>query len=94
MKTEDFVIDLERLENLCLKFSATLKPNRKIYNDGGIALLVLEDVKRTGVPSEQHKKRLLDWCYTNGPVFQKGVGLAREICIAIYGELLPDPDND
>ncbi len=94
MKTEIFVIDLERLENLCLRFSATLKHNRKKYDDGDMAILVLADVKQKGQPSEKHKKRLLDWCYTNGPVFQKGVGLAREICIAIYGELLPDPDND
>src|ERR1039458_1004948 len=85
-------IDLERLEILCNRFHADQEHNRRGFDDGNMATLVLADVKRRGLPTEAHKKRLLDWCYTDGNPFQSGVSLAREICTAIYGRVLPDPD--
>jgi hypothetical protein len=88
-----FRIDMEELENLCNRFHADLEHNRKGYDDGRIASLVLDDVKRRGLPTEENKKRLLDWCHTDGNVFQSGVALAREICTAVYGMVLPDPDK-
>ena len=93
MNTKQFEIDLEKLESLCLRFAEKLRHNRKKKNDGNMANLVLADVKRIGEPSEKNKKRLLAWCYTGGNLFEGGVPLAREICIEVYGELLPKPDN-
>ena len=86
-------IDLPNLEGLCYRFHANLEHNRKGFNDGNMALLVLADVKRLGQPTAKHRIRLLNWCYTDGSVFQSGVRLAREICVAIYGRVLPDPDT-
>ena len=70
-----------------------MEHNRNGCNDGNMALLILADVERQGLPNEKNKKRLLDWCYTEGNPFQAGVSLAREICTAIYGRVLPDPDT-
>jgi hypothetical protein len=86
--------DIERLERLCRGFHAKLEHNRTGYNDGGMALQILADVKRCGRPSAGSLARLLNWCHTAGSVFQSGVPLAREICIVIYGRVLPDPDID
>ena len=87
-------IDYPRVEKLCGRFYADLEHNRSGFTDGNIARLILDDVQRSGEPSSKNKLRLLNWCYTNGNVFQKGVPLARKICIAIYGRLLPDPDTE
>lgn len=86
--------DYSRLRSPCDRFYAHLEHNRKGYNDGNMARLIWDDVQLRGEPSAKNKRRLLNWCYTNGNVFQKGVPLAREICIAIYGRLLPDPDKE
>ena len=88
-----FRIDIQRLESLCNRFHVDLEHNRRGYNDGAIALRVLADVKRQGQPTATNRNRLLNWCYTEGSVFQSGVALAREICIAIYGRVPPDPDS-
>ena len=89
-----FTIDMAKLEGLCRQFHADMESNRRGCDDGGIALLVLEDVRKRGRPTEEHKKRLLNWCYTDGTAFQAGVEPAREICRTIYGRLLPDPDSE
>jgi hypothetical protein len=88
-----FRIDIQRLDNLCSRFHADLEHNRKGHNDGDIALRVLADVKRQGQPTATNRNRLLNWCYTDGSVFQAGVALAREICTTIYGSVPPDPDR-
>lgn len=87
-----FAIDLEKLEALCNRFHADQEHNRRGVNDGNVAILLLADVKRRGSPTAEHKRRLLNWCYTEGNPFQSGVALAREICTVIYGRVLPDPD--
>jgi hypothetical protein len=96
-KTEAVVtpsrIDQQHLESLCHRSHANLEHNRKGSNDGNMALLVLADVKRLGQPTAKYRIRLLNWCYTDGSVFQSGVELVREICVAIYGRVLPDPDT-
>ena len=93
MNTKIFEIDFETLKSWCLRFAEELKYNRKSTNDGKMAIQVLEDVKRRGQPTEKTKNRLLVWCYTEGNQYQGGVELARAICIATYGRLLPDPDK-
>jgi len=75
------------------RFHADMQHNRRGYDDGGIALKVLADVERYGEPTATNRERLLNWCYTDAAVFRDGVQPAREICIAIYGRLLPDPDK-
>jgi len=87
-------INVEKLEALCERFQIEMQNNRSGTDDGGMARVILADVKRRGEPTESHKKRLLDWCHTDGPQFQTGVSLAREICVVIYGRILPDPDKD
>ena len=93
MNTKTFEIDSEKLDSLCLRFAEELKYNRKSTNDGKMAIQVLEDVKRKGQLRGKTEKRLLAWCYTEGNQYQGGVELARAICIATYGRLLPDPDK-
>ena len=87
-----FRIDMQRLESQCNRFHEALEHNRKGSDDGGIALKVLEDVKCLGMPAATDRKDLLKWCYTDGPLYQAGVALAREICETIYGRVLPKPD--
>jgi hypothetical protein len=88
-----FRVDLVTLERLCRQFYSDMEHNRRGVDDGGMAREVLEQMNRRGSLNKSTEKRLLDWCYTDGAVFQAGVDLARRICITIYGVLLPDPDS-
>jgi hypothetical protein len=88
-----FRVNMERLKRLCTRFHADMQHNRAGCNDGSMALKVLADVERYGEPTATNRNRLLNWRYTDGAVFQEGVQTAREICIAIHGRLLPDPDT-
>ncbi len=78
-------MDRLMLEKLCNEFHADMKDNRTTFDDGGMALVVLQDIKRKGDLTDTTRKRLFRWCTTDGPVFQHGVDLARKICTVIYG---------
>jgi hypothetical protein len=88
-----FHVDMVALERLCSQFYSTMEHNRRGVDDGGMAHEVLEQMTRRGCLNKSTEKRLLNWCYTEGSVFQAGVDLARQICFTIYGRLLPDPDS-
>ena len=81
------------LERLCRQFYSDMEHTRRGVDDGGMALEVLDQISRRGPLNKSTEKRLLDWCHTDGAVFQAGVDLARRICVTIYGVLLPDPDS-
>ena len=93
-KSIAFKIDIELVRRLCKEFTELMEHNRKTFNDGGMAQMVIDEIERRGELSPRTEKRLLAWCYTDGAVFQDGVPLARRICEAIYGYLLPDPDRE
>ena len=88
-----FRVDLVALERLCRQFYSDMEHNRRGVDDGRMARDVLEQMTRRGYLNKATEKRLLNWCYTDGSVFQSGVDLARQICVTIYGCLLPDPDS-
>jgi len=88
-----FRVDMVALERQCRQFNSDMQHNRRGFDDGGMAREVLDQMSRRGFLSKSTKKRLLDWCYTDGTVFQAGVDMARGICVTIYGVLLPDPDS-
>jgi hypothetical protein len=58
-------------------------------NDGRVALKVLKDLDRYGALTAGTRKQLLAWCYTEETVYQRGVPLAREICLAVYERIPP-----
>jgi len=88
-----FRVDMVELERLCRQFHSEMEHNRRGCDDGRMALNVRTEMSRRGSLTRSTEKRLLDWCYTDGAVFQAGVDLARRICVTIYGRLLPDPDS-
>ena len=88
-----FQVDTETLERQCRQFISDMEHNRRGTDDGGMAREVLEQMTRHGRLNKSTEKRLLDWCYTDGSVFQAGVDLARQICVTIYGYQLPDHDS-
>jgi hypothetical protein len=82
------VIDIERLRHLCDRFYSEMTCNRRGFDDGGLARKVMRDIERYGTLTRTTEKRLRAWCYT-GAMFERGVLLAREISIAIFGYVLP-----
>jgi hypothetical protein len=87
-----FRVDIETLQRQCRQFISDMEHNRRGTDDAGMARQVLEQMTRNGRLNKSTETRLLNWCYTDGSVFQAGVELARQICVTIYGYLLPDPD--
>ena len=80
-------VDIEKLTAACLLFHDEMKDNRANSDDGGMALQVLEDMKRKGHLTRSSARRLFAWCHTDGSVFQRGVDLARQICTLIFGRV-------
>ena len=66
--------------------------NRPNCDDAGIAKRILSDLERRGEPSARNRAILTHWCHTNGSLYQKGVSIARAICLALYGRVLPRED--
>ena len=79
-------VDMRKLEVLCLRFHEDMKDNRKGYDDGGMGLNVLRDMKGIGDLTRDSRLQLFRWCQTGG-VFQRGVDLAQEICREVYGRV-------
>lgn len=87
-------IDLERVKRLCELFIQDLKDNRSHYNDSSLAENIAKDLQRFGRPSRSTARQLAAWCTTNGSVFQKGVPIAQDLSMAIYGRVLRRQDVD
>jgi hypothetical protein len=82
-------VDIQKLETLCKQFFEEMKDNRKSSNDGSMGLKVLREMGERGDLSDATRKQLLAWCHTEGSVYQRGVGLAQQICQEVYGRVPP-----
>jgi hypothetical protein len=80
-------VDMKKLEALCLLFHEEMKGNRKGFDDGGMGLHVLRDMKERGDLTGSTKRQLFAWCHTEGSVFQRGVDMAQQICREVYGRV-------
>lgn len=69
----------DHVRQLCIQFISTMSANRSNCNDAGVA-------------QARTRRRLTHWCHTDGSFYQAGVPLARAICEALYGRVLPCED--
>lgn len=81
--------DVGEAKRQCRLFIKIMKDNRSGLNDAGMAEDILDDLENDVEPTRAHRKRLLKWCHTDGNPYQKGVSMARALCCALYGEILP-----
>lgn len=84
--------DIEEAKRRCHLFISEMKDNRPNCDDAGMARRILEDLARWGEPTGRHRARLTWWCHTNGSLYKRGVPIAKEICLALYGSILPRED--
>jgi hypothetical protein len=82
-------VDLLELERLCLSFHEQFRDRRANTDDGGMALDVLDDMKRRGDLTKAAARRLFRWCHS-GESYAEGVDPAQQICRLIYGRV-PTP---
>lgn len=82
-------VDPAAVQVHCHTFIAEMASNRRKHDDAGVARRILEDLQRHGDITRRTRKRLLLWCHTNGNVFRRGAPIAQNICIALYGRVLP-----
>ncbi|HPV09020.1 MAG TPA: hypothetical protein PLD57_18285 [Aggregatilineales bacterium] len=80
------------VRRLCRDFIAKMSANRPNCNDAGVAEDILRELDNRGQLTARTRHRLTHWCHTDGSVYQAGVPLARVICEAIYGCVLPRED--
>lgn len=84
--------DIDEAKRQCHIFIAAMKDNRPNCDDAGMARRILEDLADRGEPRISHRRRLTHWCHTDGSLYQRGVPIAKAICFAIYGRVLPRED--
>lgn len=82
----------DHVRQLCMQFISTMSANRSNCNDAGVAQDVLRDLDERGQLKARTRRRLTHWCHTDGSFYQAGVPLARAICEALYGRVLPRED--
>ena len=85
-------MNIREAEKHCHRFIAEMKDNHPNCDDAGMARGVLADLLSRGLPTAKYRRRLTHWCHTEGSLYQRGVLIAREICVAIYGKVLPRED--
>jgi hypothetical protein len=76
-------------KKMCRRFIDEMALNRKGFDDAGIARRILEDLAQHGQPTDVHKRRLSHWCHTDGNPFKRGMPLAQQISLALYGRIIP-----
>ena len=80
--------NLEGIFRLCHALHAAMSPNRKGKDDGNVGLAIIRDLLDLGELRPSTRKQFLPWCHTGG-AFIQGEPIAREICVLIYGRVLP-----
>jgi hypothetical protein len=85
-------MDIHEAEKQCRRFIAEMKDNRPNCDDAGMARGILADLSSRGMPTSKYRRRLTHWCHTEGSLYRRGVEIARKICVAIYGKVLPRED--
>jgi hypothetical protein len=86
------MVDIAQARRQCELFIAEMSANRPNCDDAGVARKILSELDRYGQPSSRTRARLTRWCHTNGRLYQRGVPIAKAICIAVYGRILPRED--
>lgn len=85
-------INMERIQAACDSFYAVMKDNRSNCNDGSLAINVMRDLHDRRSLSPATLRQLSSWCHTNGSVYQRGVDLAQDISLAIFGRVVTKLD--
>jgi hypothetical protein len=83
------MVNVAEARRQCEVFIAEMSANRPNCDDAGVALKILSEIDRYGQPTAKARERLTHWCHTNGSLYQRGVPIAKAICGAIYGRILP-----
>jgi hypothetical protein len=86
------MLDIEEARRQCHLFIAAMSDNRPNCDDAGVARKILSELDRHGQVAASTRARLTRWCHTNGGLYQRGVPIAKEICMAVYGRILPRED--
>jgi superfamily I DNA/RNA helicase len=81
-------LNIAKVKELCDQFYSEMKDNRRSTNDGKLALNVMRDLNQRRKLTLATRKQLAAWCHTNGTVFQRGVSIAQNISIAIFGRII------
>jgi Protein of unknown function (DUF3553) len=82
--------DTVKVRRLCEEFIFEMKDNRTGYNDAGMAEDILHDIE-SGRFRRSTIKRLGQWCTTEGTAFQRGISIAQDISMAIFGQIIRRP---
>lgn len=80
--------DLPKARQACMAFIAAMENNRPNCDDAGVARRILEELDRYGDIRPTTRYRLSTWCDTTGTLYQRGVPIAQEISLALYGKVL------
>jgi hypothetical protein len=83
------MVNIAEARRQCELFIAEMSANRPHYDDAGVAREILSEIDRYGQLTAQTRSRLTHWCHTNGSLYQRGVPIAKAICVAIHGRILP-----
>ncbi len=82
------VIDMDKVRSHCDHFIVEMKDNRTGFNDAGVAEEVLADLSRLGRLRPATYRKLAAWCHTDGPAFQRGISIAQDISVSIFGRVI------
>jgi hypothetical protein len=83
------MMNIAEARRQCEFFIAEMENNRPNCDDAGIARKILSEIDRHGQLTARTQARLIHWCHTRGNPYQRGVPIAKAICIAIYGRVMP-----
>lgn len=91
-RAQESLSGFDQVRRLCAQFISTMSSNRSNCDDAGLGHDVLRDLTERGELRGRTRRRLTHWCNTDGSLYQPGVPLARAICEALYGRVLPRED--
>jgi hypothetical protein len=80
--------DQVKVRKLCERFVLEMRDNRSNVNDGGMAEEVLKDLDSRSSLRKSTVRRLAAWCTTEGTVFQRGVSIAQDISLELFGRVI------
>lgn len=81
-------VDMTKLRSACELFISVMEDNRKKYDDAGIARLILHEMETRRRLTLTTIRRLVQWCHTDGSVFQRGVDIAQDISRIVFGRVI------
>lgn len=87
-------VDMTKLRSACELFISLMEDNRPNSDDAGIARLILHEMETRGRLTLTTCRRLVQWCHTEGSVYQRGVDIAQEISRIIFGRVISKEDAE